>query len=253
MRHVWGDDASPPLVLLHGGSGSWSHWIRNVQAFAAAGRRVVVPDLPGFGDSAAPEGVRDADGMVEPMAQSLRNVAGEGPHDLVGFSFGGMLSVMIAAAHPQLVRHLVIVGAPGFGLRDKRLKLFDWRHLDTADKRAEVHRRNLGILMLHDPAAIDDLAVHLQAQNVGRDRMRRRSLAMTDIVKRTLPRLQCRFDAVYGEHDALYDELMPELTAVIESMPNKRELVFIPRAGHWVQYEQAEAFNEAVLGLLSRP
>ena len=44
--HAWGDDGDQPLVLLHGGSGSWTHWIRNVEAFAAAGRRVLVPDLP---------------------------------------------------------------------------------------------------------------------------------------------------------------------------------------------------------------
>ena len=42
--HTWG--TGEPLVLLHGGSGSWTHWIRNVEALAAAGRRVVVPDLP---------------------------------------------------------------------------------------------------------------------------------------------------------------------------------------------------------------
>ncbi|MCD6078130.1 MAG: alpha/beta hydrolase fold protein, partial [Ramlibacter sp.] len=48
--HAWG--AGAPLVLLHGGSGSWTHWIRNVEALAVAGRRVLVPDLPGFGDSA---------------------------------------------------------------------------------------------------------------------------------------------------------------------------------------------------------
>jgi 2-hydroxy-6-oxonona-2,4-dienedioate hydrolase len=247
--HTWG--TGEPLVLMHGGSGSWTHWIHNVQALAAAGRRVVVPDLPGFGDSFAPEGVSDADGMVAPVAQGLREVAGEGPLDVVGFSFGGMLSVLIAAAHPQLVRRLVIVGAPGLGLRDKRLKLYDWRQLDDTSKRDEVHRRNLGILMLHDPAAIDELAVHLQAQNVVRDRMRRRRLALTDIVARTLPRLQCRFDAVYGEHDALYAELTGELQRTLQAMPNAGEVVLLPDAGHWVQYERPQAFNETILRLMS--
>ena len=56
--HLWGQqgfDASlAPLLLLHGGSGSWTHWLRNIDALVASGRRVLVPDLPGFGDSAAP-------------------------------------------------------------------------------------------------------------------------------------------------------------------------------------------------------
>jgi hypothetical protein len=56
--HTWGQATRrpelAPLVLLHGGSGSWMHWLRNIPALAASGRWVLVPDLPGFGDSAAP-------------------------------------------------------------------------------------------------------------------------------------------------------------------------------------------------------
>ena len=42
-----------PLVLLHGGSGSWRHWARNVGPLARH-RMVVCPDIPGLGDSAPP-------------------------------------------------------------------------------------------------------------------------------------------------------------------------------------------------------
>lgn len=248
--HAWGEPGARPLVLLHGGSGSWTHWIRNVVPLSQAGWRVLAPDLPGFGDSAAPDGVRDADGMVDTVAAGLRQVAGEGPHDIVGFSFGGLVGTLLAAEHPGLVHHLVIVGAPGLGLRDKRLKLYDWRHLDEPGARADVHRRNLATLMLHHPHAIDELAVHMQEQNVTRDRMRRRRLALTDIVARTLPTLHCRFDAVYGEHDALYAQLQGELKALLRGMPNAREVLFIPGAGHWVQYEQPQAFNEVIVQLL---
>ncbi|MEG2631610.1 MAG: alpha/beta hydrolase, partial [Comamonas sp.] len=39
--HVWGEGAGGlPLVLLHGGSGSWTHWVRNIEALVAAGREV---------------------------------------------------------------------------------------------------------------------------------------------------------------------------------------------------------------------
>ena len=44
----WGH--GKPLVLLHGGHGSWMHWARNVQALAQH-YRVLVPDMPGFGAS----------------------------------------------------------------------------------------------------------------------------------------------------------------------------------------------------------
>ena len=49
-----------PLVLLHGGSGSWTHWVKNVLHLSQT-RDVWGLDLPGFGDSTLPPDVRDAD------------------------------------------------------------------------------------------------------------------------------------------------------------------------------------------------
>ena len=48
---AWGDGA--PLLLLHGGSGSWTHWIRTIPTLART-YQLWVPDLPGLGDSAMP-------------------------------------------------------------------------------------------------------------------------------------------------------------------------------------------------------
>ena len=48
--HRWG--SGPPVVLLHGGTGSWTHWARNVAALAEA-HTVLAPDMPGSGDSAS--------------------------------------------------------------------------------------------------------------------------------------------------------------------------------------------------------
>ena len=59
---VWGQGR--PIVMLHGGSGSWNHWVRNIDALLASGRQVIAPDLPGFGDSARPDDVSDADGQA---------------------------------------------------------------------------------------------------------------------------------------------------------------------------------------------
>src|SRR5579871_606784 len=80
----WG--AGPPLVLMHGGQGAWSHWIRNIDALAAE-RAVWAVDLPGSGDSAdAPEETHE--GISDVLAQGLRQLFGERlPVDVVGFSF----------------------------------------------------------------------------------------------------------------------------------------------------------------------
>lgn len=248
---IWGD--GEPLVLLHGGSGSWAHWIRNVEALAAAGRRLLVPDLPGFGDSARPPGGQDADAIVAPLADGLRELAGEAPLDVAGFSFGGLTGALLAQAQPERVRRLVLVGAPGLGLRADRLPLTSWRQQEDAAGRDAAHRSNLATLMLYAPEAVDDLAAAVQAANVPRDRMHRRRLALTDILLRTLPAIRCRVDAIYGEQDALYRDKLPELAALLRGGPTFRELAFVPAAGHWVQYEAAERFNRDLLRLLAWP
>ena len=246
--HEWG--AGRPLVLFHGGSGSWTHWVRNVEALAAAGRRVLVPDLPGFGDSSTLAGVSDADSAVAPLAASLRALAGDGPHDVTGFSFGGLTGGLMAAAQPGLIGRLVLVGAPGLGLRDKRLPLRVWHEGANEAERDAVHSHNLGVLMLRHPESIDDLAIALHGANLARDRLRRRRLAMTDVLARTLPTLACERHAIYGERDALYDGLMAQLQTLLAHSPGFGEIVLIPDAGHWVQYEAPEAFDRELLRLL---
>ena len=247
--HAWGD--GEPLVLLHGGSGSWTHWIRNVAAVAASGRRVLVPDLPGFGDSERPPGNGDADGVVPVLAEGLPYLLGMQSVDIVGFSFGGLCAGLLAAAHPELVRRLVLVGAPGFGLREKRLTLVAWQHLDDPHARASAHRRNLATLMLYRPESVDALAVGVQAANVPHDRMRRRKLAMTDILLRKLPAIECPLDAIYGEHDALYSGgMLDAVEKLLPAAPGFGRMLRIPEAGHWVQFEAADAFHAGLLQLL---
>lgn len=249
--HAWGQEGDEPLVLLHGGSGSWLHWIRNVEPLAAAGRRVLVPDLPGFGDSARPPGGQDADSVIHPLAEGMRLLAGDAACDVAGFSFGGLCGVLMAAAYPQRVRHLVLLGAPGLGLRTKRLTLTPWRDLTDPAAVLAAHRSNLATLMLYRDEAIDELALAIQSSNVPRDRMHRRKLAMTDIVLQTLPKLSCPVDAIYGQEDALYRGMQEQLKPLLARAPKFGELVMVPGAGHWVQYEAAEATDAALLRLLA--
>jgi pimeloyl-ACP methyl ester carboxylesterase len=248
--HGWGAGGRP-LVLLHGGSGSWTHWIRNVEALAAAGWRVCVPDLPGFGDSRAAPGAVDAPDLVEPVAAGVREMAGGQPCPVVGFSFGGLTAVLTAAAHPGLMERLVLVGAPGLGLRNKRLALQPWIGIEDAGERIRAHRRNLHTLMLFDAASIDDFTIAIHAANLARDRMRNRKVALTDIVARTLPALDLPLHAIYGEKDALYTGQMDEVEALLRQAPAFGRMVRVPHAGHWVQHEDPIHFNAALLRLLS--
>lgn len=250
--HAWGPaGAAPPVVLLHGGSGSWTHWVRTIGPLAAIGRRVLVPDLPGFGDSALPPGGGgDADALIEPLSAGLAQLTGGVPCDLVGFSFGGMTAGMMVAAHPALARRLVLVGAPAMGVTPKRLfELKGWRHLPTAAAQEVVHRHNLAVLMLHDAALIDGLALQLHVANVMRDRMPRRRLSSTDILARSLRQVHCPVFAIYGAHDALYRGgwLDPLEAAFAANAPDFRGMARIAGAGHWVQFEAPDAFFFALM------
>jgi pimeloyl-ACP methyl ester carboxylesterase len=255
--HAWGPVAAPTLVLLHGGSGSWTHWVLSIAPLRDAGWRVLVPDLPGFGDSGLPEGCTDVDDLPPHLHAGLQQLQATGlctgPVSVVGFSFGGMAGALWLAAHPQDAVQLLLVGAPGMGMTvPDRIPLKGWRHLPTPEAQEAVHRHNLMALMLHAPEALDDLALRLHITNVQRDRMPRRRLSSTDVVARVLPQLPVRVSAIFGEHDALYRGRLSQLATAMPTMARQwGRWQVVPGAGHWVQYEAADNFLTALQDVLS--
>ena len=243
--HVWGQGR--PILLLHGGSGSWNHWVRNIDALLAAGRQVIAPDLPGFGDSARPDDVQDADGQAPLLEQGLQQLLGPTAVDVVGFSFGGLTATLWAAAHPARFSRLVLVGAPALSsVRMQPLPLKLWERYEPGPARDAIHRHHLRTLMLAHDDSVDELAVALHAANLPRDRLRRRQLMMTDRVARTLPSLACPVAGIWGEHDVLCIGRHPMVHEVMATAPLPCGVQFVPDAGHWVQYERAEAFDQAL-------
>lgn len=109
----WGPPEGRPVLLLHGGSGSWTHWVRNIGLLAQAGRQVLVPDMPGFGESAAPPDGHDAEVLPGWLERGLQTLVGHAAVDMVGFSLGGLVAGLWAQALPQRVAQLVLVGSPG--------------------------------------------------------------------------------------------------------------------------------------------
>ncbi len=257
--HVWQPDAAPvanrhaPVVLLHGGSGSWTHWLRNINALRQSGRTVYAADLPGFGDSAAPASGTDADALPEPVERGLQIFLGDSACDLVAFSFGGMVAGFIAAQFPARAQRLVLVGAPGLGVAARNtLTLTRWRHLEAPAEREAVHRQNLAALMLHKPESITALALRLHTDNTLRDRMKGRRLAYSEALTHALADVRCPVHAIYGREDALYRQRQGALLEALRLAPQFRGLQWIEDAGHWVQFEQAIAFDAALLAILDR-
>ncbi len=251
--HVWGapkarqdQAARSPLVLLHGGSGSWTHWLRNVEHFAAH-REVWALDIPGFGDSSLPSGVSDADGLVPYMADVLRHSFHDQSVDVIGFSFGGMTAGLLAAAYPALIRTLILVGVPGLGLFGKELPMRGMTPSMTASEQRQVHRHNLLTMMLLQPENVTEEVIDLQQMNVARDRLRRRRIARTNVLGPAQTRWTCPVHGIWAASDALYKDTWQEVPKVLTRLASFQ---VIPNAGHWVMFEQPDAFHAVVDPLL---
>ncbi len=235
-----------PLVLLHGGSGSWTHWLRNVEHLSQF-RTVWALDIPGFGDSSLPSGVTDADGLVPYMADIIQHTFAGEAVDVMGFSFGGMTAGLVAAEYPQLIRQLILVGAPGLGIFGKELPMRGMTpHMDATAQR-NVHRHNLSAMMFKHPETVTEDVIDLQQANVVRDRLRRRRIARTDVLARAQLHWACPVHGVWAEGDALYLNTLEQVPRVL---PKLESFSVVPDAGHWVMYERPEAFHAAVDPLL---
>src|SRR5690348_18083430 len=153
MWHVWGaGSGKPTLLLFHGGSGSWIHWIRNVVPLSQH-YTVYAADLPGLGDSDPPDDVRDIWSVTKCVRMAVDAVLPQGqPFRLTGFSFGGMVSGHLATLMPERIERIVLVGAGGLkATRKPGPKLHKLLPEMPAQTLADEARRNLEILMLHDP------------------------------------------------------------------------------------------------------
>jgi pimeloyl-ACP methyl ester carboxylesterase len=232
------------LVLLHGGSGSWNHWVRNVLPLSES-RAVWTLDTPGLGDSELPSGAEDADDLSVPLAQGLEVLFKEKPVDTVGFSFGGLMAGFLAAQQPALIKRMVLVGVPGLGLSNNIPNMRGFRVNMTHEERMGVHRNNLLALMLHEEKNITPELLAMQEHNVLRDRLRRRRIARSDVLLSLQKHWTCEVHGIWGEKDALYEgalHLIPDLLTDC----NLKQFDVIQDAGHWVQFEASDAFNQTL-------
>ena len=244
----------PPLVLLHGGHGSWLHWVRNLETLSAH-HTLWLADMPGYGDSGLPDGDQSLDLLVRTLAAALDQLLGEGePFDLAGFSFGGLCAATLAARRPA-VRRLALLGPGGHGQpRRERLGMLNWQELPPGPERDARLHHNLAALMLHDPAHIDALALALHRDSCVNTRFRSKALSRRALLSPALDRLAERQVPVllaWGEHDvtAVPAEAGPALVAGQAS----RRAVIVPGAGHWLQYEAADATDRLLLEWLAGP
>jgi len=239
----------PHLVLLHGGHGSWMHWLRNVEALSA-GRTLWLPDLPGFNESDVPRPTRAGESALDPLLDALggtlnKLVGASTSIALGGFSFGGLVAAKLAARRGS-VRKLALMGSGGHGtLRRLAVEMINWRAAPDRETESAALRHNLAALMLHEPAAIDALAFAIHDISCHGTRLRSKDISLSGGLQAALevhagPQL-----LLWGEFDVTADP-RPLVAQLAAGHPQRRAEV-VDGAGHWVQYERADETNRLLL------
>jgi 2-hydroxy-6-oxonona-2,4-dienedioate hydrolase len=246
---VWG--AGEPLVLFHGGSGSWTHWIRNIPELSKH-YEVWAADIPGLGDSSMPPKPWVPQSIAEVVVAGLDQLfARDVRLRMAGFSFGGQVAGLSAELLGDRVRSLTLIGVAALGLRaDPREPFAKRRPGMSPTEVAAVFRQNLAVLMFADPNNIDALAIHLQGENVKRARFRSRPFAPTDNLARALVKVTARLKTIWGTLDIIARPSIDMRLDIMRRHHPELAMRLIEGAGHWVAYEAAPQFNAAFLELL---
>jgi pimeloyl-ACP methyl ester carboxylesterase len=106
----WGD-AGERLLLIHGGNTADPDALWEEQRVFAARHQLVIPHRRGYGRSP----LREPDWTYQEDVVDLLPLLGDGAH-VVGLSYGGLLSLLLAGQRPDLIRSLTVIEPPVFSL-----------------------------------------------------------------------------------------------------------------------------------------
>jgi pimeloyl-ACP methyl ester carboxylesterase len=181
----WGDQMGGELVvMMHGGSGSWSHWIRNIPKLSDY-YELLVPDLPSLGDSSTLPSDTEPKDIAQLMVQTLKQMVGPRRFHLVAFSWRCVISALVAAELGSQVKSILLVGPASTGkppTKNTMQPLISRTKDMSEDEVDAANRENLARLMIHDRQKIDGLAVALQTRNTTKARYNSPRHAMKELL-----------------------------------------------------------------------
>ncbi len=216
--------SGPPLLLLHGNGDNISAFRHNIPALARH-YRVLALDSRAHGQSVDPADSLSFEQLADDCAALLTHLRLDSVN-VVGWSDGGIVALLLALRHPAKVRRLVASGA---NLTPDSLALMPalWQQLQRgyAEGRGQA---------FSDPKRRNDWKVFC-----------------LDVLQPNIPLVALRRIAaptlvVAGDHDVI----TPEHTVAIYRHLRLARLWVVPGCGHAVLQEQAAEFNRQVLAFL---
>ncbi len=248
------------IIFIHGLGSYLPAWKKNIEGLKSDFRCIAI-DLPGYGHSSKGKYEGSMTFFAKTVAEFIDKL-NLGKVTLAGHSMGGQISIVAALAYPEQVEKLILAAPAGFETFNKGQKQW-FRDVFTADlvklTTVEQIKENFAFNFYDFPK---------DAEFMIKDRIAIRTADDFDGYCYIIP--QCVqgmvdepvFDylkdiqqptlVLFGENDNLIPNrfLNGEKTEKYakegaEQIPDSK-LIMVPKAGHFVQFEAAEAFNEAV-------
>jgi len=251
----------PPLVLVHGLSGNWQNWLENIPRLAQ-GRRVIAPDLPGFGESDRPTDEISMSGYGRTLNELCERL-GLGEVALVGNSMGGFVAAETAIQFPERVERLVLVSAAGITSSNlRREPVMVWGRAaamagsrSAAEKRMAILRPRLRHLVfstiMRHPSLIAPEMLWEMSAGAGRSAFRPALEAIVDYdYRERLPEIRCPTLVMWGEEDMLVP--VQDAEEYERQIPHARRIV-LKDTGHVPMIERPRTFNDHLLEFLHEP
>lgn len=244
-----------PLLLVHGGHGSWMHWQANLAALSQR-YTVLALDMPGYGQSTDVQAGIGADGMAQAVWEAVKKIRAMLPDDdrmhpigIAGFSFGAIIAARVAMMARDEVQSLLLISPPGLGNVAPEV-------LDIQARAADAARRNglraglaitLRELMLCQPERAGDEALDLLENAVRNTRFVSRGLSRTERLLPLLRELCVPVHVALGKNDPHQRHELAARSAQLKEALGASAITVASGAAHWLQYDQPERFNELAL------
>lgn len=245
-----------PLLLIHGsgpGVTAWANWRLVMPAFAQ-NRRVIAPDMLGFGYSERPiDQQYNRQRWVE-HAIGVLDALGIEQTDIIGNSFGGGLALALAIRHPNRVRRLVLMGSVGVSFPITEGLDAVWGYTPSFEA-----MRCLLDIFAFDRTLVNDELAELRYQASIRPGFQESFAAMFPAPRqRWIDGLASSETDIHAlPHETLIihgreDKVIPlsNSLALTNLIPNSQLHVF-GHCGHWTQIEQTSRFIKLVEGFLN--